>query len=82
LLFLLLLVACRLRAPTSIQDVPRITAQEVVALQDAGKKVVVVDTRPARQYAERRIPGSISIPVRETEDHLDKLPKDAMIAFY
>jgi hypothetical protein len=81
LLLLLLLPACR-NAPESIADVPRITPQEVVALQDAGKPVVIVDTRVARQYEKRRIPGALSIPARETEDHLDKLPRQSTIAFY
>jgi 3-mercaptopyruvate sulfurtransferase SseA len=81
LLLLLLLPACR-KAPESLVDVPRITPKEVVALLDAGKPVVIVDTRVPRQYERRRIPGAISIPARETEDHLDKLPPQATIALY
>ena len=81
LLLLLLLPACR-KAPESIVGVPRIAPQEVAALREAGKPVVIVDTRVARQYERRRIPGAISIPARETEDHLDQLPKNATIAFY
>jgi rhodanese-related sulfurtransferase len=78
---LLLLPAC-LKAPKSIADVPRITPEEVVALQDAGWPVVIVDTRVTRQYEKRRIPGAISIPARVTADRLDKLPLEATIAFY
>jgi len=78
---LLLLPACQV-TPKSIADVPRISVEEVKALLDAGEKLVIVDTRVARQYERRRIPGAISVPARETEDHLDRLPKDATIALY
>ena len=81
LLLLLFLAACR-QAPASIADVPRISVAEVKALQDAGKPLVIVDTRVARQYEKRRIPGALSIPARETEDHLDLLPRQSTIAFY
>ena len=80
-LLLLALAACQ-KPPASSADVPRLTPQEVVALQEAGKPVVIVDTRVARQWERRRIPGALSIPARETDDHLDKLPLWATIVFY
>lgn len=82
----LLLTFCLTAACSTVSDlgadVPRITPEELVALQDAGETVVIVDTRVPRQYAIRHIPGAISIPVRETADRLDELPKDATIVFY
>jgi rhodanese-related sulfurtransferase/predicted transcriptional regulator len=39
------------------------------------KKVVVVDTRPAREYAAGHIAGAISVPVDELHRRLTELPK-------
>jgi rhodanese-related sulfurtransferase/DNA-binding transcriptional ArsR family regulator len=39
------------------------------------KKVVVVDTRPAREYASGHIAGAISVPVDELHRRLKELPK-------
>ena len=82
LLLPLFLAACQVKLPPSGDEVPRLTVEELQAMLDAGEKVVIVDTRVSRQYQIRHIPGAISIPVRETADHLDELPKDATIAFY
>ena len=87
LLALLLLAACTNPAGpsqevTSTDDVPRVTPQEVVAQQEAGKKVIVVDARSFESYEERHIAGAISVPAIEVADHLDELPKRAHIVFY
>ncbi len=39
------------------------------------KKVVVVDTRPANEYASGHIAGAISVPVDELHRRLKELPK-------
>jgi hypothetical protein len=87
LLALLLLAACSSAAGagreiTSTDDVPRITPQEVVAQQEAGKQIVLADARSFESYQERHIAGAISVPVLEVEDRLDKLPKKAHIVLY
>jgi hypothetical protein len=87
LLALLLLAACQgsagpSEAITNQDDVPRITPQEVVAQQQAGKKVLVVDARSLESYEERHIAGAISVPTLEVEERLDELPKRAHIVFY
>ena len=87
LLALLLLAACQGSAGpspevTSKEDVPRITPQELKAQLDAGEKVIVADARSLESYQERHIAGSISVPLLEVTDHLDKLPKRAHIVFY
>ena len=81
-LLLLWLAACQAGIPTSGAEVPRITVEELKALLDDGKQAVIVDARTAKSFEKRRVPGAISIPVREIEDRLDELPKDAPIAFY
>ena len=80
-LLLLLLVACT-RVPTLGAEVPRLTAEELKSILDDGKPAVIVDARSARSFAKRRIPGAVSMPVREIKDRLDELPKNATIAFY
>lgn len=87
LLALLLLAACSSAAGpaqevTSVDDVPRITPQEVKAEQEAGKRVVIADARSFESYQERHVVGAISVPVIEVADHLDELPKRAHIVFY
>ena len=87
LLALLLLAACSSLAAsateiTSKEDVPRITPQEVVAQQEAGKKIILADARSFESYQERHIVGAISVPMTEVADHLDELPKKAHIVFY
>jgi 3-mercaptopyruvate sulfurtransferase SseA len=87
LLALLLLAACSSAAGaapeiTSKDDVPRITPQEVVAQQEAGKKIVLADARSFESYQERHIAGAISVPMQEVGEHLDELPKKAHIVFY
>ena len=37
--------------------------------------VIVVDTRPAREYAAGHIPGALSIPVDDLQKQLRKLPR-------
>ena len=87
LLALLLLAACSSAAGpanevTSEADVPRITPQELKAQLDAGDRVIVADARSFASYQAVHIPGAISVPVLEVEDHLDELPKGAHIVFY
>lgn len=38
-------------------------------------KVVILDTRPANEYAAGHIAGALSVPVDELKDRLGKLPK-------
>ena len=45
-------------------------------------KPLFVDVRPAKEYAEGRIPGAINIPVDDMPQHWSTLPKDRVIVFY
>lgn len=44
--------------------------------------VVVVDYRPAKNYAEGHIENAINIELDQVPQNLDKLPKDKKIVFY
>ena len=68
--------------PTSQDDVPRITPQEVKAILDGGEKVVFVDTRSLAAFDQMRIPNALSIPFEETDARHGELPKDQKIVLY
>ncbi|WP_320669874.1 ArsR/SmtB family transcription factor [Patulibacter defluvii] len=44
--------------------------------------VVLVDVRPATEYARGHLPGAISIPVDELRRRIDELPADATVVAY
>lgn len=44
--------------------------------------VLVLDVRPADEYAAGHLPHARSIPVQELEQRLDELPKDKLIVAY
>ncbi len=45
-------------------------------------KVVILDTRPANEYAAGHIAGALSVPVDELKDRLGKLPKSKEYVTY
>ena len=45
-------------------------------------KVVILDTRPASEYAAGHIAGALSVPVDELKDRLGKLPKSKEYVAY
>lgn len=46
------------------------------------KEVLVLDTRPANEYAAGHIPGAISIPVNDLQKRLRELPKSREYVAY
>jgi len=81
LALLLALAACQAQ-PRTEEQVPRMAPVVLQQRLDAGDDVLVVDARSASSYAERHIPGAISVPVDEVEARLDELPRDKTIVFY
>lgn len=70
--------------PAHIDGATNITADQVKAMVDQGKKILIVDSRVATEYKESHIPGAINIPTKDMEAHRDKLPKgkNFPIVFY
>jgi rhodanese-related sulfurtransferase len=66
------------REPNGLAPVDRPT---LVARVRRGE-VVVIDVRPADEYAAGHIPGARSIPITELEKRLTSLPKDREIVAY
>ncbi len=65
----------------------RSTAAEPVAMDDLlrrirAREVVVLDTRPASEYAAGHIAGAISVPVDDLQRRLRQLPKDKEYVAY
>jgi len=64
-------------------DVPVRELDRAALLEQARSgDVVVLDVRPAEEYASGHIPGAVSIPVAELADRLDELPADADVVAY
>ena len=63
------------------EEVERIGRTELLA-RLAGGDVILVDVRPAEEYAAGHIQGARSIPLEELEEHLAELPEDAEVVAY
>jgi rhodanese-related sulfurtransferase len=64
------------------RDVPTIAADRLKLLLDAGEKFVLIDLRPAKEFQDRRIPGSRSIPSTEIEKRIGEIPKSGRVVIY
>jgi rhodanese-related sulfurtransferase len=56
---------------------PRLTAQEVAAMQAVGEDFVIVDGRPFTEYGKMNIPGGICCPNGELALHIHDIAPDA-----
>jgi rhodanese-related sulfurtransferase len=54
---------------------------ELLRRADSGD-LIVLDVRPAHEYAAGHIPGAVSIPVDELSDRLAELPADIEVVAY
>jgi rhodanese-related sulfurtransferase/DNA-binding transcriptional ArsR family regulator len=62
-------------------EAEEVAREDLLARTRAGG-VVVLDVRPAEEYAAGHIPGAISIPVDELADRIAELPDDAEVVAY
>lgn len=58
----------------------RISVEEFRDRTDDG--ILLIDVRPAEEYARGHLPGAISIPLSELRRRMDEIPKDADIVAY
>jgi len=63
------------------EDVDAIGRDELIARLRRGD-VVLVDVRPAEEFAAGHIEGARSIPIAELEDRLSELPTDREVVAY
>jgi rhodanese-related sulfurtransferase/biotin operon repressor len=59
-----------------------VTRQELVRRVQEGDRLVVLDVRPAAEYAAGHLPGAVSIPVGELRRRLAEVPGDREIVAY
>jgi rhodanese-related sulfurtransferase/DNA-binding HxlR family transcriptional regulator len=63
---------------TQIDDIDR---DELLARLETGD-LILIDVRPAGEYAAGHLPGAISVPPDDIDDVLDELPGDREIVAY
>ena len=68
--------------PTSSEQVPRITPQELKSLLDAGRDVVIVDTRSLDAYETAHIPDATQMSASEVSTRYRELPIGAKVVTY
>jgi phage shock protein E len=82
LIFALLLASVAACAQSS--NFTNLTAEEVKKRIDQPGKVVIVDTRPEKEYGQAHIPTAINIPSSQFKSIRNLLPQDKVmpIIFY
>jgi hypothetical protein len=68
--------------PTSVEQVPRISPQDLRSVLNAGANVIVLDARSREAYDHSHIPGAQSMPLDEVEARYQQLPQGAKIVTY
>ena len=63
-------------------DLEPVTREELTRRLEDGDDLVVLDVRPAAEYAAGHLPGAVSIPVGELRRRLAELPGDREIVAY
>jgi rhodanese-related sulfurtransferase len=66
----------------SRDELQPVTRQELTRRLRDGDDLVVLDVRPAAEYAAGHLPGAVSIPVGELRRRLAELPGDREIVAY
>jgi hypothetical protein len=55
--------------------------EAVKAAVDEGRRMVIIDTRPAEAFEKETLPGAINIPLAEIDARLAAYPKDTLLVF-
>jgi rhodanese-related sulfurtransferase/DNA-binding transcriptional ArsR family regulator len=63
-------------------DLEPVTRKELARRLEDGDDLVVLDVRPAAEYAAGHLPGAVSIPVGELRRRLAELPADREVVAY
>jgi rhodanese-related sulfurtransferase len=59
-----------------------VTREELARRLEGGDPLIVLDVRPAAEYAAGHLPGAVSIPVAELRRRLAELPADREVVAY
>jgi rhodanese-related sulfurtransferase len=66
----------------SRDELQPVTREELTRRLQDGDNLVVLDVRPAAEYAASHLPGAVSIPVAELRRRLAELPVDREVVAY
>jgi hypothetical protein len=66
---------------TEVAPLSRISAEEALALQNANN-AIIIDVRPAPQYATQHIKGATNIPYTEAPTRTKDFPKSGNVILY
>jgi hypothetical protein len=72
----------QVQVPTTKEEVPRISVEELKERVDSGEAIVIGDTRGQVSYDLQHIAGAISISLIQVEELMDDLPLDQEIVLY
>ena len=70
------------QVPTTKEEVPRISVEELKERIDSGEAIVIGDTRAQNEYSNRHIAGAISFPLSQVEENMNDLSHDQEIILY
>jgi rhodanese-related sulfurtransferase len=66
----------------SRDELQPVTREELARRLEGGDPLIVLDVRPAAEYAAGHLPGAVSIPVAELRRRLAELPADREVVAY
>jgi rhodanese-related sulfurtransferase len=78
----ILVAPALLRAGHESRDVTTIPADRLKSLLEAGERFLLVDIRPAKEFQDKRLPGSRSIPMADLDKRLGEIPKSGRVIIY
>ena len=62
--------------------VDTVTPERVKYFLDNKEALSIIDLRPAQEFQARRLPGARSIPMKELEKNLARIPKGGRVILY
>ncbi len=63
------------------EELESVEGDELIDRVEAGE-VTLIDVRPREEYEAGHLPGAISVPLEELDEHIEDLPSDQTIAAY
>ena len=63
-------------------DTAEDAGEDAASSAGLGADTLVIDVRPAEEYAAGHLPGAVSIPFPEFADRIDEVPADRPVALY
>ena len=68
--------------PALVRQLPRITAATLAEQLASSPQPTVVDVRTTKEWQEKRIEGSVNVPLGHLQDLLRTIPRDAAVVVH